>query len=302
MTENFKGSGRPPARAGAGPVGHVTTSIPSQNISWPLPDPASKEISRRQFLHTIGAAGALVALKASGVQRILASEDLDAIAAGTLDIATDHQWVMVFDLRRCDGCRDCIKGCQKEHFLPKEVEWIKVYDLVDAQGLEYSMPVLCMECENAPCVRVCPARATYYQPDGVIVVDQSICIGCRMCMAACPYDVRVFNWDRQPQPSVPPEHEGNRPEFTAPQRQGTVGKCAMCVHRLRKNEFPACVEACLMDAIYVGDLVEDVMSNSKETFILSQYLRANDAFRYRAELGTAPRVYYVAGHGQDLDF
>jgi len=145
VTENARSNGGPSGHVGIGLFDRATTVVPAQDIRCPLPDPASREISRRQFLHTIGAAGALVALKASGVQRILASEDLDAIAAGTLDIATDHQWVMVFDLRRCDGCRDCIKGCQKEHFLPKEVEWIKVYDLVDAQGLEYSMPVLCME-------------------------------------------------------------------------------------------------------------------------------------------------------------
>jgi len=261
---------------------------------------SSTQISRRRFLQSLGAAGAFVVLKGTGVEKVLAADDLDAIATGMLPIASDHQWVIVFDLRRCDGCRDCIKGCQEEHFLPKTTEWIKVYDLADTQGLEYHMPVLCMECENAPCVQVCPSRATYHRSDGIVVVDQNVCIGCRMCMAACPYGVRVFNWDAQP--PVPEGHAGSTPEFTAPQRKGTVGKCQMCVHLLGKDQFPACLRSCSMDAIFVGDLVEDSMTNGKETYLLSRYLRDNDAFRYRADLGTAPRVYYVAGHGQDLDY
>jgi molybdopterin-containing oxidoreductase family iron-sulfur binding subunit len=248
----------------------------------------------------MGATGVLLAIKGHGLQRVLASSDLDAIASGEMTISADHQWVMIFDLRRCDGCRKCITGCQTEHFLPGTTEWIKVYDLSDAQGLGYSMPVLCMECENAPCVRVCPTRATYHRPDGVVVIDQDLCIGCRMCMAACPYGVRVFNWDDQP--PVPADHAADRPEFTAPQHKGTVGKCQKCVHLLAMDQFPACLRSCSMDAIYIGDLVEDTMSNGKDTYPLSQYLRDNDAFRYRADLGTAPRVYYVAGHGQDLDY
>jgi molybdopterin-containing oxidoreductase family iron-sulfur binding subunit len=98
------------------------------------------------------------------------------------------------------------------------------------------------------------------------------------------------------------ESQHNTPEFRVPQKQGTVSKCTLCVHKLANDQFPACLEKCSMEALYIGDLVEDTMSNGRDTFILSQYLRNNDAFRFRSELGTKPRVYYVAGHGQDLDY
>jgi molybdopterin-containing oxidoreductase family iron-sulfur binding subunit len=255
------------------------------------------DVSRRQFLLSIGALGLTATLGSRAFDVVFAAEE---IGSGPAMVDPNHQWVMVFDLRRCDGCRDCIKGCQAEHHLPESAEWIKVYELVDTHGKSFSMPVLCMECQEAPCVRVCPVEATYFRPDGVVVVDESICIGCRMCMAACPYGVRVFNWDEQT--GISPDLYDNRPEFTVPQRQGTVGKCTMCVHHLEVDEFPACIDACSMKAIYIGNLVTDSASNGRETVILSKFLRDNDAFRFREELGTKPRVYYIAGHGQDLDY
>lgn len=290
MFRQREGSGQP----SRGP-GTFSSPILSDRVS--LPTVATSSTSRRGFLFSLGTLGVTAALGGRFFEVVFAADEIDQIRS-TVDTA--HQWVMVFDLRRCDGCRDCIKGCQKEHHLPQSTEWIKVYELTGAQGKPYTMPVLCMECEDAPCVRVCPTQATYYRPDGVVVVDESICIGCRMCMAACPYSARVFNWEEQT--DVPEQFYDNRPEFTVPQRTGTVGKCTLCVHKLAMNEFPACVESCSMDAIYVGNLVEDVASNRHETVVLSKFLGDNDAFRFREELGTQPRVYYIAGHGQDLGY
>ena len=119
-------------------------------------------------------------------------------------------------------------------------------------------------------------------------------------MRASPYGVRVFNW--RPPAAVPAGVVSTSPLFSVPQRQGTVGKCDSCAHALREGDFPACVTSCSMEAIYVGDLVSDVATNGRDTVVLSSFLRDNDAYRYKDELGTETRVYYIGGHGQDLGY
>ncbi len=204
-------------------------------------------------------------------------------------------------MRRCDGCQVCTKACQKTHYLPKDHEWIKVFEIKDKQGRNSFMPQLCMMCENAPCLKVCPTKATFKNAEGVILVDQDKCIGCRMCMAACPYEARYFNYTDPPAPPSP--FANPMPEFPVPQQKGTVDKCILCVHFAAVGKLPACVEACPMDALYAADLNSDMMTNgSGETYQLSKYLYDNDAFRYKEELNTSPRVWYVAGHGQSLAF
>lgn len=258
---------------------------------------SSGELTRRGFLGRLGILGAGSLLGLGAMNRVAATDDL----ARPVSDKVDHRWVMIFDLRRCDGCGECITGCQEMHYLDEDTEWIKVYEMTDQTGGTYFMPVPCQMCENAPCVRVCPVGATFHTADGGILVDQDVCIGCRMCMAACPFGVRVFNWDDQ-QTQVPAAARSTEAMFAAPQRQGTVSKCDNCIHSLRNNEFPACLEACSMEAIYVGDLVEDVATNGVETVVLSTFLRDNDAYRFKEELGTETRVYYIAGHAQDLEY
>lgn len=253
-------------------------------------------LGRRAFLKVIGlaAAGAV----ASQTLPRLGQKDKSVLAADTSDELDKKQWAMVFDLRRCDGCKKCTDSCSQMHYLPKEQEWIKVFSLVSASGQNYYLPRVCMQCENAPCLRVCPVRATYRSPDGIVLVDQNICIGCRMCMAACPYGARYFNWNDPP--SVPSTVLQPRPEWPVPQRKGTVGKCVLCVHNARYGKLPACVEACTMEAIYIGDYNTDLATNGRETVQLSRLIKDNDAFRLKEELNTKPRVYYIAGHGQSL--
>ncbi len=251
------------------------------------------ELTRRRLIGTLGGVGGTAL--AAGLAPIAFQQ---AIAADTKK--KQRQWAMVIDLRRCDGCKACTEACQETHHLPKSFEWIKVFDVTDKHGGKYFMPRPCFQCENAPCLRVCPVGATFQEPDGVVLVDQERCIGCRMCMAACPYGARYFNYVEPPQVANP--FGKATPQFPVPQQIGTVGKCMFCVHRIDEGKLPACVEKCGMRALYIGDLVEDVATNGDETVRLSTFLKENDAFRYKEELGTGPRVWYIAGHGQLLDY
>jgi molybdopterin-containing oxidoreductase family iron-sulfur binding subunit len=249
------------------------------------------EVSRRVFLHggvSIGAAvgGSMIAREA------LVRPTKAAGEGGA------HQWAFVVDLRRCDGCERCTAACQTMHYLGKEQVWIRVYRITSPTGQQHFMPRLCMHCENAPCVKVCPVAATFKNEEGVVLVNQNTCIGCRTCMAACPYEARYFNWDEPP--PAPALLEQPMPEFPVPQQRGTVGKCILCVHNTEVGKLPACVDACLMGALWIGDLVSDVATNGRETVKLSRFLKETDATRFREELGTRPRLWYILGHGQKL--
>jgi molybdopterin-containing oxidoreductase family iron-sulfur binding subunit len=223
-------------------------------------------------------------------------------AAATPAGRTNRQWAMVIDLRKCEGCTtinkspQCVAACQKTHHLPEGQQWIRVVSEQDERGT-FFRPIPCMQCENAPCVAVCPVGANFHDAAGVVLVNQDRCIGCRLCMAACPYDVRVFNWT---QPANPPGAAlaTYSPEFPLPHRKGTVSKCMLCAHRTAHGELPACASGCPMKAIYLGDLVSDVATNGDEVVQLSAFLSENHATRYKNELGTHPRVYYIPGHGE----
>ena len=243
----------------------------------------------------MGAVAGMAAAAGLGLPGIGRSPEAES--AGVDANIVKRQWVFVFDLRRCDGCSRCVDACNEMHYLHENQSWIKVHKLTDTTGGEWFLPQPCMQCEDPPCVKVCPVQATYKAPDGVTLVDQTWCIGCRMCLAACPYEARTFGWE-DPLPAAE-ALEGPSPEYPVPQVRGTAAKCVMCVHLTRKGEMPGCLAACKMGAIFLGDLTQDVMTNGKETHRLSDYLRENDAFRLREELNTRPRVYYVAGHGQN---
>jgi molybdopterin-containing oxidoreductase family iron-sulfur binding subunit len=256
--------------------------------------PGKLSLSRRQF---IKGAGTLAVAGAATMVGFNLNKNTVKAADDLMRESADHQWVLVFDLRYCDGCKTCTTACQKEHYLPVEAEWLKVYELEGPLGQKYFMPKPCMQCENAPCVRVCPVKATYKTKDGITLVDQQKCIGCRMCMAACPYDSRYFNW--KDYPPVPSTLAKPTPEFPVPGVKGTVGKCEMCLHLMRFGKLPECVRQCSMRAAWAGDLISDICSNPDESKKLSTFLKDNDAYRLKEELNTGPRVYYIAGHSQN---
>ena len=279
-------------------------TLPEGPVPPAPPGPAGDGdgLSRRRLLARLGKIGiATTALTAGSLELVSYRDEAHAATRqpGKKSSIPEHAWCMVIDLRYCDGCQACTLACQQRHDLAREQTWIKVYTLTDAAGGTYHMPRPCMMCEDPPCMYVCPVGATFRTADGLVLVDQTVCIGCRTCMAACPYEARYFNW-AEPPPArrlpVPPT-----PEFPVPQIKGTVGKCVLCADRLPHGELPACVSGCPMGVIYVGDLVTDVAVNGMgKTVKLSEFLRADDAVRFREELGTSPRVYYIPGHGQNL--
>ena len=210
------------------------------------------------------------------------------------------RWAMVINLKAClaeDGCRDCIDACHLVHNVPDfgnpkdEIKWIWNVEYEGAfpeqenefteEGLKGKpVTVLCNHCDVPPCVSVCPTKATWRREDGIVMMDYHRCIGCRYCMAACPYGARSFNW-RDPQPFI---EEVNQDYPT--RNRGVVEKCNFCRERLAQGLLPACVEACPAKALLFGDL-EDPDSEVREV------LRSYYTIRRKPGLGTSPQVYYL---------
>ncbi len=263
-----------------------------------------KGLTRRDFIKKSAGTMGLLALLSSPFTPVLKQS---GASADTTEAVKEkvRAWCMVIDLKKCEGCvtidspPQCTQACIQGHFAPKGQQWIEVYEKELPGGGSYFMPTPCYQCENAPCVNVCPVAATYHNKDGIVLIDHNRCIGCRMCMAACPYQRRFFNWGT---PQLPPEaaFAEYSPEYPVPAVKGTVIKCMFCAHFLRKGRLPYCVSGCPMKAIYIGDLNEDIASNGVDVVKLSKFLDENDAYRHKEDLGTQPRVWYLPGHGQDF--
>jgi Fe-S-cluster-containing dehydrogenase component len=204
----------------------------------------------------------------------------------------NRKFGMVIDLARCKNARKCVDACQEGHLLPKDHEWIKLYLLQDdTTTAKFWFPRPCFHCDKPMCVSVCPVGATYKRADGIVLIDNQRCIGCKFCMTGCPFSARVFNW-KDPEVVVPEGHVYD-PETNIPAVEGTVGKCVFCADKLRKGELPRCVTACPMGVIYFGDLLEDTVTNGNETERFSKLMLDRAGYRYREELGTLPSVYYL---------
>lgn len=205
-----------------------------------------------------------------------------------------RKWVMVIDLAACNGCGDCVTACAEAHFLPPDREWLRLFKMQDSpSAAPYWFPRPCFQCDNPPCTRVCPVGATFKREDGIVLVDNERCIGCRFCMAACPFSVRTFNWSR-PDNSPDATARGYSSEWGYPRRVGTAEKCDFCADMARQGKLPHCAAKCEMGAVWFGDENEDAVTNSKgETVRFSQLLRERGGYRYLEELGTKPRVYYL---------
>ena len=154
------------------------------------------------------------------------------------------------------------------------------------------LPLACQHCDDAPCVKVCPVDATYHRDDGTILIDYERCIGCRYCVAACPYGVRIFNWGdvkRDPDFTVGYGRDyrsDGRLVFTPERPTGVVEKCTMCVERIDVGELPFCVDICPTGARVFGDL-------NDRTSEVSQLVREGGATQLLGDLGTDPHVFYL---------
>ena len=209
-----------------------------------------------------------------------------------------RRWAMVIDLSKCIGCSACTIACVAENKLPPGVVYRPV---LDEEFGEYPnvtrrfTPRPCMQCDNPPCVPVCPVKATYKRPDGIVEIDYNKCIGCRYCLPACPYGARTADFGEfftlgtpkveayETQPNFEYGREWNRAGNKSP--VGNARKCHFCIHRLEAGMLPACVTTCIGYATYFGD------TNDSESLV-SELIAKPNVMRLKEELGTKPKVYY----------
>jgi molybdopterin-containing oxidoreductase family iron-sulfur binding subunit len=205
------------------------------------------------------------------------------------------KFVMVVNLAKCAHALQCQKSCQKHHQLSSDDKWLKVFKMQDSgNSAPYWMPKPCFHCDKPPCVKVCPVDATFKRSDGIVLIDNERCIGCRFCMAACPYSAREFNWGEPNSDTVSSAASLNySPETSVPRKKGTVEKCDFCPDMLRLGKLPHCVSACPNGVYYFGDINEDTVTNGVETVRFSQLIKDKAGYRYLESLGTDPSVYYL---------
>ncbi len=213
------------------------------------------------------------------------------------------RFAYALNLSRCNGSRRCVTACVQENNQSRDpaIQYIKVLEMpsgtfdleksdqhydheqVPMDGKFY-LPVQCQQCEDPPCTKVCPVEATWKEPDGITVIDYDWCIGCRYCMAACPYEARRFNFSK---PEIPTEDINPNMGYLSNRIRpaGVVEKCHFCLHRTREGKNPACLEVCPTGARVFGDLndpeseIRYIVQN-KRTYILKE------------EAGTIPAFFY----------
>lgn len=210
------------------------------------------------------------------------------------------KFVYFLNLSKCNGNRRCVIACQKENNLDRSKAWITVLEMenggfdfeksdrhytgiVPKEGKFY-LPVQCLQCDNPPCVKVCPTEATWKEKDGIVVIDYDWCIGCRYCQAACPYEARKFNWKT---PEIPQDEINTNQSYLGNRirPRGVIEKCHFCSHRTRVGRYPACLEACPTGARKFGDILDpesevSKIFNTKTLFVLKEELNTKPSFFY----------------------
>jgi Fe-S-cluster-containing dehydrogenase component len=294
--------------------------------------PTRAGLGRRDFLKSAGAAVAFLAALGTDAEQVVATKLPQAPAAalaveakpGDDELirmqaelqralqkpASARRWIMVIDLRKCVGCSACTIACIAENKLPPGVvyrpvleEEIGTYPNVTRKFL----PRPCMQCDNPPCVPVCPVNATYKNDEGVVVIDYNQCIGCRYCVVACPYGARTFDFGGTYTQDTPVADGSILGQNTADDYEraasfeygqawrrdgrdgspiGNVRKCHFCLHRIKQGLLPACTTTCIGKATFFGD------ANDPDSLV-AELVASPNVMRLKEELGTEPRVYYL---------
>ncbi|HPQ44903.1 MAG TPA: 4Fe-4S dicluster domain-containing protein [Syntrophales bacterium] len=261
-------------------------------------DEKTVTMNRRKFLEITGVSTIVGLLGGWGLVELFAPGELDASYLPKKEALVAQRWAMLIDMKKFtdQSAEQCIRTCHRIHNVPdisnpkREIKWIWLEHFANAfPGEEHEhMPesieeerffVMCNHCDNPPCVRVCPTKATWQRKDGIIMMDQHRCIGCRYCMAACPFGARSFNWGDY-RSSI----KNRNPEYPT-REKGVVEKCNFCAERLAKGLIPACVEES-KGAMIFGDLMDEQSE-------LRKSMREHYTIRRKPYLGTNPQVYYV---------
>jgi len=284
--------------------------------------PRTPKVTRRQFGSCAAAAAAGFLLTGCGPRRLkeVSPARLKELLAGMerqysakygkpvtvsgAQAIPGVEFAYALDLSRCIGCRRCVHACVEENNQSRdpEVQWIKVFSMEKSKGVDFTeadpyyqpaevpeeghfyVPTACQQCRNPPCTKVCPTGATWADPDGIVVIDYDWCIGCRYCMAACPYGARHFNWGEptlsKDQVNPNTHYLGNRPR-----PKGVVEKCTFCIQRTRAGRYPACVEVCPVGARKFGNLLDP---DSEIRYIIEH----KRVLVLKQDLNTMPKFFY----------
>jgi molybdopterin-containing oxidoreductase family iron-sulfur binding subunit len=226
------------------------------------------------------------------------------VTISATDAQPGVQFGYAFNISKCKGYRNCVEACVQENNLDRAegTQYIRIFEIEDGSPIndlehaeadyQHEVPAeghfylgtQCFQCANPPCVPVCPVQATWQEPDGIVVVDYDWCIGCRYCMAACPYWARRFNWG---QPAVPAEELNPNQHYLGnrARKAGVVEKCTFCIQRSREGRLPACAEACPTGARVFGNVLDP---DSEIRWVIEN----KRVFRLKEELLTEPRFWY----------
>ncbi len=274
-----------------------------------------KRIGRREFIKYAGRSMSLLlfgkytdfSFPTASAEAASVAKVKEECADGLATVADSrNNFAMVIDVGACIGCRRCMWACKKENNIPDVISpaWIEVFELPLGESVashpslrelktgattsytespkegKWYLAVHCNHCDNPSCVKVCPTGATYKDKDGLVLMNYDKCIGCRICVVACPYSARRFNWLEA---KLPPEEVN---PLVPVRFLGVVEKCTFCVHRVRKGKLPRCVEVCPVRAKHFGNL-----KDSKGE--IGKILKANLSFQLLEEANTHPNIWYI---------